>query len=54
MGAMKPRAAAGPMEVEKDGRNFVIRVPMEDGERLVVALDPQEAEELGQLLVALD
>jgi hypothetical protein len=42
------------MEVEKERGQFVIRVPMDDGERLVVALDAQEAEELGRLLVELD
>ncbi len=40
--------------MEKERGQFVIRVPMDDGERLVVALDPQEAEELGRLLVELD
>jgi len=54
MGAMKPRTGAGPIEVEKERGQFVIRVPMDDGERLVVALDAQEAEALGRLLVKLD
>jgi Protein of unknown function (DUF3117) len=51
MGAMKPRTGAGPIEAEKERGQVVIRVPMDDGERLVVALDAQEAEELGRLLV---
>ena len=54
MGAMKPRTGSGPIEAEKERGQFVIRVPMDDGERLVVALDAQEAEELGRLLVELD
>jgi Protein of unknown function (DUF3117) len=51
MGAMKPRTGAGPIEAEKEKGHVVIRVPMDDGERLVVALDAQEAMELGRLLV---
>lgn len=51
---MKPRTGSGPMEVQREGRKFVIRVPMDDGERLVVTLDAQEAEELGRLLVDAD
>ena len=39
------------MEVERQGRSVVIRVPIDDGERLVVAVDTQEAEELGRLLI---
>jgi Protein of unknown function (DUF3117) len=50
MGAMKPRAGSGPIEAEKERGKVVIRVPMDDGERLVVSLDAQEAEELGRLL----
>ena len=52
MGAMKPRAGSGPLEVTKEGRSIMVRIPMDDGSRLVVALDPSEAEELGRLLDA--
>ncbi len=51
MGAMKPRTESGPMEVTKEARSYVMRVPMQDGGRLVVALGPDEALSLGRLLV---
>ena len=51
MGAMKPRTESGPMEVTKEARSYVIRLPMQDGGRLVVALGPDEALSLGRLLV---
>jgi hypothetical protein len=52
MGAMKPRTSKGPIEVVREGRHYVMRIPMDDGDRLVIALAPGEAEELGQLLAA--
>ena len=36
MAAMKPRTGDGPMEVTKEGRGIVMRVPLEGGGRLVV------------------
>ncbi|AEW96358.1 hypothetical protein SCATT_39870 [Streptantibioticus cattleyicolor NRRL 8057 = DSM 46488] len=50
MAAMKPRTGDGPLEVTKEGRGIVMRVPLEGGGRLVVELTPQEAEELGEAL----
>lgn len=47
MAAMKPRTGDGPMEVAKEGRVIVMRVPLEGGGRLVVALTPDEARDLG-------
>lgn len=47
MAAMKPRTGDGPMEVVKEGRVIVMRVPLEGGGRLVVALTPDEARDLG-------
>lgn len=52
MGAMKPRTGSGPIEATKEGRKYVIRVPMDDGGRLVMTLDPTEAAELSRLLLA--
>jgi hypothetical protein len=54
MGALKPRAGSGPLEATKEGRRYVIRVPMDDGGRLVLSLDAQEAQELAHLLLAAD
>lgn len=53
MAAMKPRTGDGPMEVTKEGRCIVMRVPLEGGGRLVVELKDAEASELGELLNAL-
>ncbi len=38
------------MEVTKEGRGIVMRVPLEGGGRLVVELTADEAGELGTLL----
>ena len=45
MAAMKPRTGEGPLEVTKEGRGLVMRVPLEGGGRLVVELSPDEARE---------
>ena len=50
MAAMKPRTGDGPMEVDKEGRVIVMRVPLEGGGRLVVALNSEEAADLGAQL----
>jgi hypothetical protein len=50
MAAMKPRTGDGPMEVTKEGRGIVMRVPLEGGGRLVVELNATEAQELAGAL----
>ena len=50
MAAMKPRTGDGPLEVTKEGRGIVMRVPLEGGGRLVVELTPDEARALGEAL----
>ena len=50
MAAMKPRTGDGPLEVTKEGRGIVMRVPLEGGGRLVVEMTPAEAVDLGQAL----
>jgi len=52
MAAMKPRTGDGPLEVTKEGRGIVMRVPLEGGGRLVVEMQPQEAKDLGDALKA--
>ena len=52
MAAMKPRTGDGPLEVTKEGRGYVMRVPLEGGGRLVVELNGVEAKELGEHLLA--
>ena len=46
MAAMKPRTGDGPMEVTKEGRDIIMRVPVDGGGRLVVELTPAEATDL--------
>ena len=48
--AMKPRTGDGPLEVTKEGRGIVMRVPLEGGGRLVVELNAEEAGALGDAL----
>ena len=51
MAAMKPRTGDGPMEVVKEGRGYVMRVPLEGGGRLVVEINADEVKELGSALL---
>ncbi|SED69495.1 DUF3117 domain-containing protein [Ruania alba] len=53
MAAMKPRTGDGPLEVTKEGRGIIMRVPLEGGGRLVVELKPGEADELSAALSAV-
>ena len=46
MAAMKPRTGDGPMEVTKEGRDIVMRVPVDGGGRLVVEMNAEGATEL--------
>lgn len=50
MAAMKPRTGDGPLEVTKEGRGIIMRVPLEGGGRLVVELTPDEATALNEEL----
>ncbi len=52
MAAMKPRTGVGPMEVTKEARSLVMRIPLEGGGRLVVELNPTEANNLSAALEA--
>jgi hypothetical protein len=53
MAAMKPRTGDGPLEVTKEGRGLVMRVPLEGGGRLVVELNAEEASALAEALKAV-
>jgi len=48
MAAMKPRTGDGPLEVTKEGRGIVMRVPLEGGGRLVVEMTKDEANDLSE------
>ncbi|GAA1359600.1 MULTISPECIES: DUF3117 domain-containing protein [Brevibacterium] len=46
MAAQKPRTGDGPLEVTKEGRGMVLRLPVEGGGRLVIEISPEEAANL--------
>lgn len=50
MAAMKPRTGDGPLEVVKEGRGMILRMPLEGGGRLVVEMTPAEAGNLKDVL----
>lgn len=50
MAAMKPRTGDGPMEVTKEGRSLIMRVPIDGGGRLVLELNNEEAAALQECL----
>ena len=54
MAAMKPRAGDGPLEVTKEGRGIVLRMPLEGGGRLVVEMTPDEAAALRDAIAGCD
>ena len=41
MAAMKPRTGDGPLEVVKEGRSIIMRMPLEGGGRLVLEISPE-------------
>jgi hypothetical protein len=53
MAAMKPRTGDGPMEVTKEGRSLILRLPLEGGGRLVVEMNADEASSLKEWLVGV-
>lgn len=50
---MKPRTGDGPLEVVKEGRSIIMRVPLEGGGRLVVEITPDEVKALGDALATV-
>ena len=46
MAAMKPRTGDGPLEVTKEGRSLILRMPLEGGGRLVVEMTADEVKAL--------
>ena len=53
MAAMKPRTGDGPLEVVKEGRSIIMRVPLEGGGRLVVEITSDEVKELQEALACV-
>lgn len=50
---MKPRTGDGPLEVVKEGRSIIMRVPLEGGGRLVVEITSDEVNELQEALASV-
>lgn len=50
MAAQKPRTGDGALEVTKEGRGYVVRLPVEGGGRLVIELSKEEATNLHDTL----
>ncbi|MGO1398129.1 MAG: DUF3117 domain-containing protein [Brevibacterium yomogidense] len=50
MAAQKPRTGDGPLEVTKEGRSMVLRLPVEGGGRLVIEISRDEAQDLHDTL----
>lgn len=46
MAAMKPRTGDGPLEITKEGRSLIMRVPIDGGGRLVLEMNNDEAQAL--------
>ena len=53
MAAMKPRTGDGPLEVVKEGRSIIMRMPLEGGGRLVLEISPEEVKDLAAALEAM-
>lgn len=53
MAAMKPRTGDGPLEVVKEGRGIVMRLPLEGGGRLVVEMNAEEVQALADEIASL-
>ena len=54
MATMKPRTGDGPLEVEREGRGIVLRIPVEGGGRLVLELNDDECVGLRKALEAVE
>lgn len=50
MAAQKPRTGDGPLEVVKEGRAIIMRIPLEGGGRMVMELSPDEVTALAEEL----
>ncbi len=46
MAAQKPRTGDGPLELVREGRTLVLRIPLEGGGRMVLDLTDEEVQEL--------
>lgn len=50
MAAQKPRTGDGPLEIVKEGRSTIMRIPLEGGGRLVLEITQDEIQALKDCL----
>lgn len=53
MAAQKPRTGEGPLEIVREGRSIVMRIPVEGGGRLVLDLSEAEVEAIRECVEKL-
>ena len=54
MAAMKPRTGDGPLEIEREARSIVVRIPVDGGGRLVLEMNDQELADLKAAIEAVE
>ncbi|MFW0184713.1 DUF3117 domain-containing protein [Rothia sp. CCM 9418] len=54
MAAQKPRTGDGPLEILKENRSIIVKIPLEGGGRLVLEVSEQEIEDLKNCLKDFD
>lgn len=54
MAAMKPRTGDGPLEVEREARSIVLRIPVDGGGRLVLEMNDEEISALREALEGVE
>lgn len=54
MAAMKPRTGDGPLEIEREARSIVLRIPVDGGGRLVLEMNDQEIADLKAAIEAVE
>lgn len=54
MAAIKPRTGDGPLEVEREAKGIVVRIPVDGGGRLVLEINDDEAKALSEALAGIE
>lgn len=54
MAAQKPRTGDGPLEIVRESRSIILRIPLEGGGRLVLDMSEKDIEELKESLKQFD
>ncbi|MBR5951151.1 MAG: DUF3117 domain-containing protein [Actinomycetaceae bacterium] len=54
MAAIKPRTGDGPLEIEREARSIVLRIPVDGGGRFVLEMNQQELTALKEAIEAAE